>query len=257
MLVLPFTSDPARSFTTQLGDEKHTIEARYNDRSESWTFDIVRDADQVTLVTGVPLLLGGDMLAPYSLLIGGLVAADLGGTDTDAGPDDLGDRVIVVWLSNDELIALGLVGVQGLSTTGGDAGGGSGGDTGGSPAVGIPLVPLVDIQQHGDDSGNEVLTSQFTADLTPMTGTTITLNIAFLAASQGGTATYRAYIGGTTGVIDGTPVGTATRTGSAFFAIRINGTIPNPGGMVPVKITMQSSGVGIDALQDDLTGVLG
>jgi hypothetical protein len=256
MLILPFQPDPARDFTVQLGDLKYTLEARYNERSESWTFDVVRDVDQVTLLTGVPLLLGQDMLAPYSLNIGGLLAADLGNTNTDAGPDDLGDRLIVTWLSPEEIEILGEAGAIGLSTTIGEVGGGTG-DTGGSPGVGVPLVPLVDIQEHGDDSGAEVVTSQFTADLTPMTGTSITLNVAFQASSQAGTATFRAFIGGSSLTPDGTLVGTATRTGTTLASIRLNGTIPNPGGIQLVKITMRSSGAGVDALQDDLTGVVG
>jgi len=256
MLVLPFDSDPARVFTTQLGDDKHSLEARYNERSESWTFDVVRDTDQVVLVTGVPLLIGQDMLAPYSLHIGGLVATDLATTDLDPGPDDLGDRVIVTWLSQDELVQLGLAGVQGLGSTEGDPGTIPDPGTGGSGS-GVPLVPLVDIQQHEDDTGIEVITSQFMADLTPNSAPNVTLNIAFLASSPVGTATYRAYVGGSPGVIDGTLMGTVTRGGAAFIALRINGVRSNPGGIVPVKITIQSSGAGQTAAIDDLTGVLG
>jgi hypothetical protein len=64
-------------------------------------------------------------------------------------------------------------------------------------------------------------------------------------------------VGGGFGVIDGVPAGSATRTGAALAPIVINAAIANPGGVVPVKITMQSSGLGSDATSDDLTGTIG
>lgn len=103
MLVIPFTSDPAQDFTVALGEAKYRLEARYNDRSESWTLDITRDADEEILVVGVPMLIGQDILKPYALGIGGIVVTDLANTGLDAGPDDLGSRVIVTWFSEDEL----------------------------------------------------------------------------------------------------------------------------------------------------------
>lgn len=106
MLVIPFTSDPAQDFTLALGEAKYRLEARWNDRSESWTLDIIRDADEETLVVGVPLLIGQDILKPYALGIGGMAVTDLANTGLDAGPEDLGTRVIVTWFSEEELAQL-------------------------------------------------------------------------------------------------------------------------------------------------------
>jgi hypothetical protein len=299
MLVVPLTSDPAQSFDVQLGDDKLTIEARFNDRSNSWTFDLTDANTQETLVTGVPLLIGQDMLAPYALGRGGLVATDLSSTDTDAGPDDLGDRVIVTWLSPDELSALAAAGVPGIATfqgapaaggtsgssgtgggtggaggggtggggtggTGGSGGGGTGGGTGGTGGTGggtslvaVPSVPLVLNEQHADSSGVEVLVAEWPADLTPNVAATVTLDIAFLASSATGTATYRAYVGGTVGTIDGTLVGSITRAASTLAPVTITGTIGNPRTTVLVKLTMQSSGAGSNAVIDEMTGSIG
>lgn len=104
METLPFTSDPAQAFTVALGGAKYDVVARYNDSAGFWTLDIARAA--VPLVSQVPILIGQDMLGPYALQMGGLVATDLSGAGLDAGPDDLGDRVIVCWLSLDELAAI-------------------------------------------------------------------------------------------------------------------------------------------------------
>jgi len=117
MLVLPLTSDPSRFFATDLGGATYTIETRYNDRSASWTFDVTRDLDEVRLVSGVPLLLGQEMLSSYALKIGGLIAADLSNTGADAGPDDLGERLIVVYVTEDELALMAAAGVPGLGVT--------------------------------------------------------------------------------------------------------------------------------------------
>lgn len=103
MLTVPFTADAAQTFTTTLGDLRVAIAARYNDRNGVWTFDIARAADSVPLVAGVPLLIGQDLLGSYALGIGGMFAIDTSGAATDAGPDDLGDRVQVVWFSPAEL----------------------------------------------------------------------------------------------------------------------------------------------------------
>lgn len=108
-LILPFTSDPSQTFTTNLGDQKFVIDARWNEAGAFWTMDLTRSSDRVTIVTGVPLLIGQDVLAPYGLGIGGIAVTDLANTATDATAEDgdLGGRVAVAWLSPDELAQVG------------------------------------------------------------------------------------------------------------------------------------------------------
>jgi hypothetical protein len=110
MQELPFTSNPAQAFTVALGGTKYDITARYNDLAGYWTFDLTRTQDHAVLVSEVPILIGQDLLGPYALQVGGLVATDLSGVGLDAGPDDLGDRVTVTWLSPAELSALAALG---------------------------------------------------------------------------------------------------------------------------------------------------
>ena len=106
MQVIPFTADPAQSFNVTLGTARVTIDARFSDYSQSWTFDLTLADTQTLVLTNVPVLIGQDLLSSYPLGLGGLVAADLSGAGIDAGPDDFGDRVQVSWFSPAELAVL-------------------------------------------------------------------------------------------------------------------------------------------------------
>lgn len=106
MIKLPLTSDPVQTFTTQLGDTKYDFYVRFNDRAGYWTTDITDTYSQTKLISGMPLLLGCDLLDPYLLMAGRMMVYDELGTSTDAGdPDtgDLGSRVNVYWFTPDEV----------------------------------------------------------------------------------------------------------------------------------------------------------
>lgn len=116
MLTIPFTSDTWRSFSTALGGTEYTFEQRYNERNGVWYFDLSRTATGEILAAGVPILIGCDLLAPYALGIGSMLAVDLAASpqeeaagtlpqSTDAGAEDLGTRVIVVYIAPGEVIA--------------------------------------------------------------------------------------------------------------------------------------------------------
>ena len=106
MLEIPFNSDPSNTFAVLLGNGvKYRFETKYNYRAGFWTFDLWTDADGVKLLSGVPILLGQDMLAPYALRMGRLIPVDESKADVEAGPDDLGDRVKVYWFAVGELEA--------------------------------------------------------------------------------------------------------------------------------------------------------
>lgn len=111
IIQLPVTSEPAQQFTILLGTQKWDLYVRYNDRGNFWTMDIMDDATQTSLITGMPLLLGCDLLEPYNLDNGAMIAYDTTGSGADAGPDDLGDRVLIYWFSADQ-VASTLAGVN-------------------------------------------------------------------------------------------------------------------------------------------------
>lgn len=103
ILELPITSDAAQTFVTQLGDVKYQFDVIYNDRSGVWTMTIAEFVSQAIVISGLPLVLGRSLLEPYNFGIGELIVSDTSESSQDAGPDDMGTRVKVYWLSPDEV----------------------------------------------------------------------------------------------------------------------------------------------------------
>jgi hypothetical protein len=106
MIVLPLTSDPYRTFTTVVGDNRYQVTTRWNDRSGVWLMDIDDPNTGVSLAAGMPLVLGADLLAGFAPQLGSLIVVDTNaepGMGTDAGPDDLGARVQVMWFNPGEV----------------------------------------------------------------------------------------------------------------------------------------------------------
>jgi hypothetical protein len=112
---LLFTSDPNAKFSTMLGGEEYEFTTRYNERSSVWSFDLVLVKTGEVLAAGVAIVLGCDLLAPYALGIGSMYALDMSASaaqeaagmlaqSTDAGPDDLGTRVVVVYVPPGEVL---------------------------------------------------------------------------------------------------------------------------------------------------------
>lgn len=105
ILELPVTSDAAQTFVTQLGEVKYQFDVIYNDRSGVWTMTITEFVSQAIIISGLPIVLGQPLLEPYNFGIGELIVSDTSESSRDAGPDDLGTRVKVYWLSPDEVTA--------------------------------------------------------------------------------------------------------------------------------------------------------
>ena len=110
MQLVPFTSDPWRSFSTGLNGVEYRFDCNFNERNQRWAFDLSLESTGQMLAAGVPILLGCDLLLPYGLGIGSLVAIDNAAAAAtegagilpqavDAGPEDLGTRVQVVYLA--------------------------------------------------------------------------------------------------------------------------------------------------------------
>jgi len=290
MLIVPFTADYDQTFTVALGDQKYVVDARWNDRGQIWTCDLTRDVDQVQLVAGVPLLSGQEVLLPYALGIGGLAVTDLGRTNTDPGPDDLGDRVIVAWLSNNELailkaylkaigakpviVAPGLSTVTPNSTAGGPIATGTAG-TGGSGGTTIVSTTVNNYtatnifnltgaggfgsdDQFSDESGTETLVYRAIQNAGANPNPTLTLAMGLIKSGSG---TIRVYVGGslepigTTGTLSGTLAGLVTASGSEAAAW-VTQALSNPGGLAPIKVTLQSSAPATIVGATSITGIL-
>lgn len=108
MITLPLTSDPYRTFTTTLGLNRYRVTQRWNERAERWTLDL-EDAESGTpLANAVPVVLGADLLQSFCPRLGRLLVIDSAGEPgfgTEAGVEDLGSRVQVVWLAPGEVPA--------------------------------------------------------------------------------------------------------------------------------------------------------
>lgn len=100
---LPFSSDPAQSMVTLLGDVKYRLEVKYNDRSGVWALSIYDATTGDEILSSLPLVLGQDLLEPYNFDMGRILVVDHSGQSVDAGPEDLGDRIKVYWFSSDEV----------------------------------------------------------------------------------------------------------------------------------------------------------
>ena len=288
MQVVPFTSDYDQQFKTTLNGVNYVIDARWNERWQMWTFDLTDDASSTLLVAGVPLLVGVDVLSPYALGIGGILVADLSGLNSDAGPDDFSGRVVPIYLTPDELAILYAAGVPGIVSPGPaqapqgatPAGGSSSSSSqssssnpgGGTTQQGTTVVNTVvnsltligggfgSDQVRPDSSGNEVLAYQRSSNVGLNPNATVKAIAQFIAEGSG---TIRIYLGGTLGTIgdvgtpSGTLVGSAAAPGSVGFAF-ISGTpISNPGGIIPVKITIQSAAPGTNVQVDSWEGAVG
>lgn len=104
IIELPLNASPAQSFTCQLGDIKYFFEVQYNSRSSVWTMNLSDDSTRTRMLSGVPLVLGVDLLGPYNFGIGSMIVLDKTGQGLDATANDLGDRVCLYWISPDEVI---------------------------------------------------------------------------------------------------------------------------------------------------------
>ena len=102
IIELPLTPDPSQRFTVQLGRVKYDFYVKFNSRSGVWTFDLSVASSKAVLLQSIPIVLGADLLAPYNLAIGRLIATDTSSRGRDATTEDLGTRVKLVWFSIEE-----------------------------------------------------------------------------------------------------------------------------------------------------------
>lgn len=97
MRVIPLSSEPAQDFTVVLNKTAYDFHVQWSDVRKVWTVDIADNVSKSALVAGASLLLGVNVLASYALGMGALFCYDASGADEDAGEDDLGDRVLLVY----------------------------------------------------------------------------------------------------------------------------------------------------------------
>lgn len=105
ILELPLTPDPSQTFSIDIAGSKYRFDVKYNDRAGVWTFDLYLDETDAPILLGVPIVTGVEILEPYNLEIGQLLAVDQSSQALDATSEDLGTRVVLYWMSDDEVPA--------------------------------------------------------------------------------------------------------------------------------------------------------
>ena len=108
MLDIPFSGAAKENLDINLGGQELTLSVRYASISDSWAMDVLdRSVNPSTpLLTGVRIVVGVDMLAPYALELGSLYAINLTSPGNDPGREDLGSAVRVVYLTEAEAAGL-------------------------------------------------------------------------------------------------------------------------------------------------------
>jgi hypothetical protein len=107
MIQLPLTSDPSRTFTTVFGDTHYRLTTRWNERAQVWTLDIADGDTDEPLVGSMPIVLGSNILRSFRPDLGSMMVIDTAAAvdeGTDAGPDDLGSRIQLIWLALGEVV---------------------------------------------------------------------------------------------------------------------------------------------------------
>lgn len=106
MVQLPLVpSIPNYRVSTTLGGEQFVFDVRWNGRAETWFLNVLT-SDAQPIRTGIRLVLGagiGDRVADSRFPAGRFVVSDLSRSGREAGLDDLGTRVVVLFLTNEEL----------------------------------------------------------------------------------------------------------------------------------------------------------
>ena len=90
---------------TELDSVAMVLRFDWNEREERWSMTIY-DADETTLVAGLPLHVNLELIGRFEidgLPLGGLMLYDASGQNEECGRDDLGDRCLLLYESSEEV----------------------------------------------------------------------------------------------------------------------------------------------------------
>ena len=90
---------------TVLDDTVYLLDVRWNGRAEAWYLDVLTE-DEERIRSGIKLVLGsalGRRCVDARFPAGILIATDTSGAGQDAGFDDMGERVQVLYFTAAEL----------------------------------------------------------------------------------------------------------------------------------------------------------
>lgn len=84
---LPIIDAPSQAFTTTLAGKRCDLVVNYSTWANRWSFNL--DVEGVRVLSGRKIVMGGDLIAPFNLGIGSLVAAPWGDEAVEPGRTEL------------------------------------------------------------------------------------------------------------------------------------------------------------------------
>lgn len=104
-LEIPVTSEGAQSFRATISGSTYDVFISYNSRMNVWYMDL--NLNNETLVTGVALLGGVDIVSHYAINLADLYVVNIDNTRVDAEINNLGEDVLLVKLTPEEAQNIG------------------------------------------------------------------------------------------------------------------------------------------------------
>lgn len=84
---IPILDAPSQAFTTTLAERRCDFRVNYSSWADRWSFDL--DVDGARVLSGRRIVVGADLIAPFGIGIGRLVAAPWGEDDAEPGRNEL------------------------------------------------------------------------------------------------------------------------------------------------------------------------
>lgn len=108
MIELPLVpSVPHYRVSTQLDDVQFILDVRWNSRDDAWYIDLLAE-DEEPISVGMKVTLGsflGSRSAHEEFPDGFFLTVDTSGEGSEAGLDDMGTRVVVLYIPSSEIFA--------------------------------------------------------------------------------------------------------------------------------------------------------
>lgn len=90
---IPLTANNQK-FNVQLNGTTYKFRTIY--RGDTWFLDIM-DVSENSIISGIPMLMGDELLAQYQYLISGSLYVVNNNADQSQSFNDLGDKILLYW----------------------------------------------------------------------------------------------------------------------------------------------------------------
>ncbi len=101
MNIIPLSKNYSAVFQIEILSETYEFRTLYNSRFNNWSFDLIKN--NVEIASGISMVLGTDIIKQFNLGLGVLFMVDLEQTNIDATAFDIGERVVLVHATQEEI----------------------------------------------------------------------------------------------------------------------------------------------------------